>query len=53
LGWASVAAAGGYLIPRVGFGGLFGISALLAFMAAILLWGYIRAHNYSQPVRPY
>jgi predicted MFS family arabinose efflux permease len=42
LGWASTALAGGYLIPRVGFSGLFWIGALLAFVAALLLWGYIR-----------
>ncbi|MGQ0600924.1 MAG: MFS transporter [Anaerolineales bacterium] len=42
LGWASSAAAGGYLITRVGFSGLFVISALLALAAAFLLWGYLR-----------
>jgi len=45
LGWASTALAGGYLIPRVGFSGLFWIGALMAFIAAILLWGYIRTHS--------
>ncbi len=43
LGWASTAAVGGYLITRFGFNGLFGISALLSFLAAALMWGYIRA----------
>ncbi len=48
LGWASTALAGGYLIPRVGFSGLFWIGTVLAFMAGILLWGFIRMHsNYS------
>jgi hypothetical protein len=45
LGWASTAMAGGYLIPRIGFGGLFWMSALLSFMAAILMWGYIRGRS--------
>lgn len=45
LGWAGTAAAGGYLIPRIGFAGLFLTGAMVAFMAAILLWGYIRAHS--------
>jgi len=45
FGWASTALAGGYLIPRVGFSGLFWIGALLAFVAAILLWGYIRTRS--------
>lgn len=50
LGWASTAAVGGYLIPRIGFGGLFWISALLAFVAAILLWGYIRTRRTLQKI---
>ena len=45
FGWASTALAGGYLIPRVGFSGLFWIGALLAFVAAILLWGFIRTRS--------
>ncbi|HSM70190.1 MAG TPA: MFS transporter [Anaerolineales bacterium] len=45
LGWASTALAGGYLIPRIGFSGLFWIGALLAFVAAILLWGFNRSHS--------
>jgi len=45
LGWSSTALAGGYLIPRIGFSGLFWIGALLAFVAAILLWGFIRSHS--------
>ena len=45
LGWASTALVGGYLIPRVGFSGLFWIGAALAFVAAVLLWGYIRARS--------
>jgi predicted MFS family arabinose efflux permease len=45
LGWASTALAGGYLIPRVGFSGLFWIGAILAFTAAVLLWGYIRSRS--------
>ena len=45
LGWASTALVGGYLIPRVGFSGLFWIGALLAFVAAILLWGFIRTRS--------
>jgi len=47
-GWASTAFAGGYLIPRVGFSGLFWIGTLLAFVAGILLWGFTRTrpnHN--------
>jgi MFS family permease len=43
LGWASTALVGGYLIPRIGFSGLFWIGTVLAFVAAILLWGYIRS----------
>ena len=43
LGWASTALVGGYLIPRAGFSGLFWIGALLAFVAAVLLWGYNRS----------
>ena len=42
LGWASTALAGGYLIPRVGFSGLFWIGAVLAFIAAILVWSYVK-----------
>lgn len=45
LGWASTAVAGGYLIPHIGFSGLFWISALLSSLAAILMWGHIRAHS--------
>jgi len=48
LGWSSTALAGGYLIPRIGFSGLFWIGALLAFAAAILLWGYIRSDSGHQ-----
>jgi len=36
LGWASMAAVGGYLIVHVGFGGLFFVGAVLAFASAIL-----------------
>jgi len=43
LGWAGTAAVGGYLIARVGFRGLFFAGAALAFVAAILLLGYVRA----------
>ena len=43
LGWSGTAAAGGYLIPLIGFNGLFWISALLSLAAGLLMWGYIRA----------
>jgi predicted MFS family arabinose efflux permease len=43
LGWASTAAVGGYLIAGVGFGSLFFVSAALALIAAVLLFGYMRA----------
>jgi hypothetical protein len=42
LGWASSAAAGGFIIATVGFGGLFTLSATLAALAAILALGYRR-----------
>jgi len=45
LGWSSTALAGGYLIPRIGFNGLFWIGVLLAFAAAILLWGFNRSRS--------
>jgi MFS family permease len=38
LGWASTAAAGGFVIAAVGFAGLFGLSAALAAGAAVLAW---------------
>ena len=40
LGWASIAALGGYLITQAGFNILFLISAGLAFAAVFVLWGY-------------
>jgi hypothetical protein len=43
LGWASTAAAGGFLIGAAGFQGLFALSACLAAGAAVLAWGYSRA----------
>jgi MFS family permease len=42
LGWASTALAGGYLIARVGFAGVFWLSAALALMAALLAQGYVQ-----------
>jgi predicted MFS family arabinose efflux permease len=42
LGWASSAAAGGFIITTVGFDGLFTLSATLAALAAILVLGYRR-----------
>jgi predicted MFS family arabinose efflux permease len=38
LGWASTAAAGGFVIAAMGFGGLFALSAGLAAGAAVLTW---------------
>jgi hypothetical protein len=38
LGWASTAAAGGFVIAAVGFTGLFALSAGLAAGAAVLAW---------------
>jgi predicted MFS family arabinose efflux permease len=43
LGWASTAAAGGFMIATVGFGGLFAVSAGLAASSAALAWGTHRA----------
>ena len=43
LGWASTAAVGGYLIAYVGFGSLFALAGLLAFIAALLLANYVHA----------
>jgi len=45
FGWAGTALAGGYLIPRVGFSGLFWIGTVLAFVAGILLWGFIHIRS--------
>jgi predicted MFS family arabinose efflux permease len=45
VGWAAAAAAGGLLIARVGFNGLFALSALLAASAAVLAWAYHRART--------
>jgi Major Facilitator Superfamily len=42
LGWASAAAAGGFVIAAVGFGGLFALSAGLAAGAAVLAWAIHR-----------
>ena len=42
LGWASSAAAGGFIIATVGFDGLFSLSAALAALAALLALGYRR-----------
>jgi hypothetical protein len=43
LGWATTAAAGGFMIANIGFGGLFAISAGLAAGASALAWGTHRA----------
>lgn len=42
LGWSGSAVAGGFIIARVGFGGLFGLSAALAAVAALLALAYRR-----------
>lgn len=49
LGWASSAAAGGFVIARLGFGGLFGLSAALAATAATLALAYRRRHPAPRP----
>jgi MFS family permease len=43
LGWASAAAAGGYMAAHGGFSGLFSLSAGLAFVATLLLFSYLVA----------
>ena len=43
LGWASTAAAGGFLIRSAGFSSLFLLGAGLALAAAVLMLGYQRA----------
>ena len=43
LGWASTAAIGGYLVSHGGFSSLFSLSAGLAFIATLLLFGYMVA----------
>lgn len=45
LGWASMAAVGGYLIVHVGFGGLFFVGAVLAFASATLWATFARARR--------
>jgi MFS family permease len=45
LGWASTAAMGGFLIPLIGFGGVFLTSTLLAFISGLLALGYIRSRR--------
>ncbi len=42
LGWASTAAAGGFVIRSAGFSGLFLLGAGLALAAAVLMLGYQR-----------
>jgi predicted MFS family arabinose efflux permease len=42
LGWASMAAFGGYFAAQFGFSGLFAVSAGLAGLAALTLWGSAR-----------
>ena len=45
LGWAVTSGVGGYIIPRLGYSGLFFIGAALAFTAAILLWNSLRQQS--------
>lgn len=45
LGWATSAAAGGFLIGTVGFGGLFSGSVTLAALAALLILSYRRRQS--------
>ena len=45
LGWASTAVAGGFLIARFGFNGVFALGALCAATAAVLAYGYARART--------
>ena len=52
LGWASTAAVGGYMIARAGFSGLFFLGAVLAFVAAILLLGYVRSRSKGMKTAP-
>jgi MFS family permease len=47
LGWAIASSAGGYIIARFSYSGLFFIGAGLAFTAAILLWNYRRLQSIS------
>jgi len=48
LGWAITAAAGGFVIGAVGFGGLFALSTGLAAGAAVLAWA-IHCLQVSRP----
>ncbi len=45
LGWATTAAAGGYIISAVGFGGLFALSAGLAAGASAVAWAAHRRQS--------
>jgi predicted MFS family arabinose efflux permease len=45
LGWATTAAAGGFMIANIGFGGLFAVSAGLAAGASALAWGTHRVRT--------
>jgi MFS family permease len=45
LGWAVTSGVGGYIVPRLGYSGLFFIGAALAFAAAFLLWNHLRLES--------